>query len=618
MEIGMNKTNCPKCKKEISNDFGVQLEFCTSCGFQLKEFTEAQTIVKPMYDQKLNSPKKSFNSKYLIGCLGVGFGLVLISVLGLFGYWWYSSENTLENPAYFGKISVPETQTIRYIGDEFYDPQTLDPHILYDYDIIPALFDGLVENSNNNADLTPSLAEKWESNSDASVWTFYLRKDTKWTDGKPITADDFVYSWKRLLSPELNSRVSFPLFSIKNAEEYASSKASAEDVSIKAIDDYTLQVTLKQPTPYFDKMIADDAFRPVPKQAIEKHGENWTKPENMVTSGAFKLSEWAVDKQIVLERNPQFWDNANTKLDKIIFPFLLKEDVENWKAILPAKLYKNGEIDATKRYLSEDETYENKKDFIRYNLDGTEFMHLNMQFKPLDDKRVRKAFNLVIDQQILKGMGISSRPTTSFVPEMKNYKNADVISYDPVEARKLLAEAGFPRGKGFPELEITYNPAERNKKVAEFVQARLKIELGITLQLKSIDWKDFFKLRENREYKGLARAGWVADYSDPFNFLELMSDKNNPSGWVNEKYNELLKKANLETDEAKRYQILAEAETLMLEDYPVIPISNSNPAFLCKPYVKNFSINPLGKINWREVYIDTDFTKEFLSSQEKK
>ncbi len=607
----MNKKICPKCKVEISNDFGVQLEFCTSCGFQLKQFTEAQTILKPVYDQDSKQPQKSFNSKYLIGCLGVCFGFLILSAMGLIGFWWFSTEAGLEHPDYVGKISVPQTQTLRYLAD-WEAPKTLDHQVLTYHDITPALFEGLAQTDNFTADIDPSLAEKWESNTDSTVWTFYLRKDAKWSDGEPITADDFVYSWRRSLDPKTKSRITYMLFLIKNGEEFYTSKATADDVGVKAIDDHTLQVTLNQPTPYFDKIVADDAFRPVPKQAIETHGENWTKPENIVTSGAFKLSEWTVDKRIVLERNPQFWDNKNTKLDRIIFLFRSEEEIKNKGVDLPVKLYENGEIDVTRNHTFENAPYVGKKDFIRNKLDTTGFISLNVKIKPLDDKRVRKALSLAIDRKQAIARNSLADSSTSFIPEIKGYKNASVIRYDPIEARRLLAEAGYPDGRGFPELEYLYNISESNKETAQNVQEQLKKELGITVTLKYMDFKEFLKVRMGLEYKGLARNGWAADYSDPFNFLKLMTDKENSSGWVDEKYIEMLRKSNLEKDEGKRYQLLTEAETYLLENSPVIPLSSSPRAMFVKPYVKDFSLNPLGKINWRRVYIDTGFTEDSL------
>ncbi|MBA2737636.1 MAG: peptide ABC transporter substrate-binding protein, partial [Pyrinomonadaceae bacterium] len=500
------------------------------------------------------------------------------------------------------------SQTVRFITNE---PESLDPQLHSEAIVRNTLFDGLAEYNNKNSDLTPSLAEKWEKNADATVWTFYLRKNAKWSDGKPITANDFVYSWKRLLNPdEKLSYQSALLYDIKNAELYGTKKAKAEDVGVRAIDDYTLEVTMGKPTPYFYKNISLTVFRPVPQAAIEKFGKDWTKPENIVTSGAFKLKEFSPKNQTVVERNPQFWNNADTKLDKIIFisdetiPFGSKPG-EN-----TVKFYEEGKMDAAFIMSSPDESVKNKTDFSLIKTNGTGFLSINTSSKPFKDVRVRRAFSLAINRDKLKEKNLSQFPTDSFVPEIKGYENAKNGGYQPDEARKLLAEAGYPQGLNFPEIEYIYNTNERNRDFAEFVQAQWQNELNIKVKLVNMEIRELLKKRSALDYNGIAHDGWFGDFDDPYNFLNILyTYKNgNGTGWTDKKYAEMVEKSNLETDEAKRYKLLNEAETYLLEQQPVIPLTVSARGLLCQPYIKNLSPNPLGFINWREVYVDQNWS----------
>ncbi|CAN5510085.1 peptide ABC transporter substrate-binding protein [soil metagenome] len=605
----MNKLICQKCGVEISNEFGVTLTYCTNCGESIKnlhtektvELNEVQTLVSPPTLNQ-NAPPKSNLTRNVLGCLGLGFGAVLLSAVGIFGYWYWSEKNSV-NPDYFGKIVPPKSQTVRFVANE---PESLDPHLRPEPIISNALFDGLAEYNNQNSDLTPSLATSWERNADATVWTFYLRKDAKWSDGKPITANDFVYSWKRLLNPDEKFN-GYWLFNIKNAELYNTKKAKVEDVGVQAIDDYTLQVTMEKPTPFFDKLIALTAFRPVPRDAIEKFGKDWTKPENIVTSGAFKLTERTPKNQTVVERNPLFWDNANTKLEKIVFISDEKTPFGSEFRINPRELYEKGEIDATFTKSLPNESLKAKKDYLLEKGNGTEFININTTIKPFDDVRVRRALSLAIDREKLKENNLSNFPTTSFAPEFKGYENPKGASYNPVEARKLLADAGFPNGSNFPEIEYIYNTNETNRNIAEFFQEQWQKELGVKVKLVNLEFKEFFPKRNKFDYKGVARGGWFGDYADPYEFLNLLSEKNE-SGWNDKKYIEMLEKSNLETDQTKRYKLLIEAETYLLEQQPVIPLYNQAIAILCKPYVKNLVPNSLRQINWREVYVDPNIT----------
>ena len=558
-----------------------------------------------------NKPHKTSKLPYIIGCsiLFIGFLFIFLAIGG--GAYLYLSQDSFfkestSNPEYFGKFSVPKTQTIRYAVNYNFEAKELDPHHSNLNKIVPALFDGLAEYSNNTTSLTPSLATKWEKNTDATVWTFYIRKDAKWSNGTPITAKDFVYSWKRALNPKTSSQMAFMLYDIKNAEEYNTSKGKAEDVGIEAPDDHTLRVKLKQPTPYFDKLIAASIFRPVPQKTIESFISDWIKPQNIVTSGAFKLAESENSNEITLIRNPQFWDKDNVVLEKIIF------NTDKERAI---QKYENGEVDAVRPISSQmrdfrDKEIPTKKDFRIFKAIGVEFIYINTKIKPFDDIKVRQALNLAIDRKKLNEQQISELPTYNFVPEMEDYENVKPEEFNPDKARKLLSEAGFPNGENFPEFEYAFNKVDSNKRVAEFINEQWKKELGINAKLKSMEWSKYLAYRSYAEYKGVARGGWIGDYADPYSFLHLITTPESVRAWEDGKYKELLDKTNLETNQAKRFELMAKAEKYLLEKQPVIPISNQFNRLLSKPYVKGLSINPEGKVNWREVSVDTEFSSK--------
>jgi oligopeptide transport system substrate-binding protein len=613
-----------------------------------------------------------------------------------------------KNDPYFGKIQPPEGQVLRYITGA--EPQTLDPQFMTgtpESRIAVALFDGLVEYEEVSSQPRPSLATSWEKSADGTVWTFHLRDNAKWTDGAPLNANDFVYSWRRALSPEFAAPYASMLHVVRNGKAYNSLNAfvrdpqtgkfatesdleraqtggeslctgaepqrfdkavgdtdrskekylfvpaDAEDrarllsgdqsknkpgqpalarflegkaflpvtkeyVGVRALDDYTFEVTLEAPTAYFIKMLYHNFFRPVPRQAIEKWGDQqWVKPGHIVTSGAFKVEEWAPYEKIVVVRNPQFWDNANTKLDKIIFP-------ATEQLTTAMNLYKSGEVDCTQSNEVpppwRNQMKETKKDYKFGPYLQIEYLAVNTKIPPLNDPRVRRALSAAINRQIIADQAPGREPLMAFTPHMEGYQNAEGDGYNPDLARKLLAEAGFPNGKGFPEIEILYNTAESNKQTMEFIQAMLKKELNLKIELTNVEWRVYLeKTRSTKmEFKGMARRGWIGDYVDPNTFLDLMTSAsaNNGTAWADKKYDELLLAANAETNNEKRMAMLRDAEGYMLKAQPIIPLYVGPSSFMCKPYVKNLVPNLLDQHDWRGVYIDHDITAESLGVAE--
>lgn len=410
----------------------------------------------------------------------------------------------------------------------------------------------------------------------------------------------------------------------------------AENIGVEALDDYTLRLTLYQPAPFFLGLIPHQFFRVVHKDTVEKFGKEWTKPKNIVTSGAFKLKEHKPYDRIIMEKEPTYWDAANVKLDRIeIYP--LEE------ATTMMNLYKTNDVYALYNHTPpaawNEYVREFKDEYLNLPEVANEYYCFNVKKAPTDNPKVRQAFALAVNRQALSEFRKTTKPLFNFVPEgiLSKYDEArnkvfaeelkaNNISaedwgkrlFDAEQARKLLTEAGYPvvkDGNGwscptFPidKVSVTYNTAESNKAVAEFMQAQWKQNLGITVPLKNMEWKTFLPVRKAVDYQGMARAGWVGDYMDPYSFLNLFYRPINDSstGWSNPKYDKMLDDANKELDPQKRFEMLARAEFFMLQNQPIIPLQTQASNWIKKPFVKGFYPNPGTLHAWKFVYIEHD------------
>ena len=519
---------------------------------------------------------------------------------------------------YFGKAEPPAGQQLRYISGS--EPESLDPQVSTgqpEARVYLALYEGLTEYHPVTGEAMPAIAERWEPNADNSEFTFHLRHNARFSNGDPITANDFVWSLRRGLTPALASRAAYLAYYIKGAQAYNEGTGRAEDIGIEAVDDYTLKITLTQPLPFLGGLMAHQFFRVLPRKAIEKYGDAWTEPEHIVTSGAFKVQTWRHYDRLILVRDPMNWDAARVKLDRITFYPL--EDVTTMM-----NLYKAGEVDAvynhTVPYAWVDQI-RHLPDYMDKPEVAIEYYGINTTKPPMNDLRVRKAFNLAVDKNALAEYRRVVKPLTSFTPEgiFPKYPRPSGDGFDPQRGRDLLAEAGYRGADGkfdpakFPasSLEILYNTTESNKQTAEFVQAQWKQNLGITVPLKNMEWKTFLDERAKLRFSGFARQGWIADYMDPYSFLDLFSTPTgeNGTGWFDPKYKAMLDAANRQPDPQQRYELLAKAEAYMLEVQPVIPLWTSGSDWLKKPYVKGLYSNPIILHPWKYVYIEHDPSK---------
>jgi oligopeptide transport system substrate-binding protein len=448
------------------------------------------------------------------------------------------------------------------------EPQSLDPALtsgVPESRLCYSLFEGLVVNDAKTSLPLPGLADKWTISTDKKTYTFHLRK-ALWSDGTPITAQDFVNSWLRVLDPKTAAAYAYIIGdNIEGAKAYNSGKGSAQDVKIRAMDPQTLEVTFVGPLPYALSMLTHSAFVATPSQAIAKYGADWIKPGNFVGSGPYTLKEWKPQDRIVVVKNDKYWDSKNIKLSSITYLPIEDQNVAYDK-------YKAGEID----YLPDDSVPVGKIDEIKLRKD---YQHLagssvyyfiyNVNKPPFNDVRVRKALAMAVNRQdlvdhVLKAGDVA---TAGLVPAIQGYVTAKGNSFNLVEAKKLLAQAGFPGGKGFPKVPLIYNTSARHKMICEYIQQAWKTNLGIDVELHNLEWNTFLDTRQKTHDFLIARAGWLADYPDAGNYLDMFKTGagNNDGRYSNKKYDALMDKASKMAGGEARNKVMEQAEAILID-----------------------------------------------------
>jgi oligopeptide transport system substrate-binding protein len=506
---------------------------------------------------------------------------------------------------------LAESQVL-HLGN-FTEPATLDPEIsegVPDMNIEDDLYEGLVV-LDKEARPAPGVAESWTVSPDGLTYTFKLRENAKWSNGEPVTADDFVWSWRRAVDPATGSKYSFLYYPIKNAEDIAGgTNKDPAALGVRAVDPHTFEVTLKAPTGYFLGMIAHHLFLPINRANVEKFGRQFTRPGNLVSNGAFMLKEWTPQSRLVVVKNPQYWDADRVKLTEIdFFP------IENQNEEL--KRYRAGEVDVT-YFIPPDQV-----DFIRQNMAtelkispylGTYDYGFNLQRPPFkDNPKLRKAIALVIDRaavtdQILK---TGERPLYSWSPPgLPGYRQQPVSFVDMpmeqriAEAKKLYQEAGYGPDKPLT-VELRFNTSEINKKVAIAIASMLGKALGMKVTLANSEFKVFLEERKQKKVTEMFYEGWIGDYADPNTFAEVLQSEAglNDEGYSNPEYDRLVKAASTTVDPEKRMQILQDAEKLMMEDMPMAPIYSWVQKHMVKPYVVGYEPNVLGYVYGKDMYL---------------
>lgn len=453
------------------------------------------------------------------------------------------------------------------------EPQSLDPSKIEgvpEHRIYMALFEGLVAYDPKTANAVPGVAESWTVSADGTVYTFKLRKAT-WSDGTPITAQTFVDSWLRTLDPATGSQYAYMIgMVVKGADAYNTGSGAREDVAIKAVDESTFEVTLTGPAPYALDMMAHYAFSPLPMHAIEKLGADWIKPGNFVGNGPFVLESWTPQEKVTVIPNAKYWDKKNVHLSRIVFLPIDDNNTAYSKFVA-------GEMDWNANPpLSMLDEVKLREDYQVSPQVATYYYVFNVTTGPLKDVRVRKALTMAVDKQELvdKVMKAGQLPANSIAPTMAGYTPAVGNPFNLDEAKKLLADAGYPNGKGFPKLTVIYNTSEAHKLVAEYIQQVWKTNLGVDINIQNVEWKTFLDQRHNHDFE-ISRAGWVGDYQDPNTYHEmfLTGAGNNDGAYSNPAYDELVRKAATMSGGAERMQVLHDAEEiLMTQDQAVMPL----------------------------------------------
>ena len=478
------------------------------------------------------------------------------------------------------------------------EPQELDPHIVTgvpEHHIIMALLEGLVTYDPKDLHPLPGMAEKWEVSEDGKVYTFHIRANAKWSNNDPVTAQDFVGSFRRILTPSLASEYSYMLYPLEKGEAF--NKGEIKDfnqVGAKAIDARTLQITLHSPTPYFLSLICHPSWFAVHLPTVEKHGpvfergNRWTRPENFVGNGPFKLKSWELNKVIEVEKNETYWNAAQVKLQGIQFLPIESEDTEE-RTFRAGQLHVINQLSGPKidAYRAQSPELLRVDPYL-----GTYFYMLNVTNAPLKDKRVRRALAMSIDRgslvtNVLRG---GQLPAYAFTPPgTAGYTATAAVPYDIEGARRLLAEAGFPGGKGMVPVEILYNTLEMHKTIAETIQQMWKKNLGIEVKLRNEEWKVYLDSKRTRQFE-VARYGWIGDYVDPNTFLDMWvtNGGNNDTGWSNAEYDRLIREAGRTGDNTKRFEFFRQAEAILLDECPIIPIYFYTHPFLISPKVKGW------------------------------
>ncbi len=487
------------------------------------------------------------------------------------------------------------------------EPDSIDPALNTSVDgaiMISHLFESLIrwdDDGEGNAVLKPGIAESWEVSDDGLTWTFKLR-DAKWSDGKDITADDFVYSWNRLVDPATGADYEYMLDMVKGYDE--------KKLDISAPDPKTFVVNLNVKCPYFEEICAFPAVMPVRKDIIEAN-KTWTNsPETLVSNGAYKLEKWEHNSTLSMVKNPEYYDQDSVKAEKLAFHL---QDDQN--AIYAS--YRSGDLDFINSVPQEEiqkllDTKELKiKPYV-----GTYFVCFNTEKEPFNDPKVRKAFSLAIDRNFIVNQvtGQGQEPATAYVPsgvydangaEGDDFRtvggdyysiNDEDYEKNIEEAKKLMEEAGYKDGEGFPQIDYLYNTDENHKAIAEALQNMWQENLGVQVNLQNQDWNVFLKERKEGNYN-IARHGWIADYNDPMSFIDmwLTGGGNNDAQYKNPEFDKFVKAAKATSDPDERMENMHKAEDILIgEDNVVAPLYFYNNSYMMKPNINGLYYTPLG------------------------
>lgn len=494
------------------------------------------------------------------------------------------------------------------------EPQDLDPQIVTgvtEHHLIMSLIEGLVIEDPVDLHPIPGVAERWEISPDGLVYTFFLRKNAKWSNGEAVTARDFWESYKRILTPSLASQYAYMHHVVKNAQAYNEGKLTDfTQVGYRVVDDFTFQITLESATPYLLSLMNHTSWWPVHVPTIARHGpvyqrgNRWTRVGNFVGNGPFQLDKWRYNYSVEVKKSPTYWDAANVRLSRIHFHAIESQETEE-------RAFRAGLLHVTQPPpASKIDTYKERwPDRLKISpYLAVYFYRINVTKPPLNDVRVRRALTMAVDreslvQNVTRGGQFPANNMTP--PGTAGYHARARIPTDIAQAQRLLAEAGFPGGKGLPPIELLYNTSENHRVIAEAIQQMWKKNLGVDARLVNQEWKVYLDSQKTLNYQ-VCRAGWTGDYPDPNTFLDmwLTDGGQNETGWSSKEYDRLIKEAGRTIDQAKRYELFQRAEEILMAEVPIIPLYFYTRVALMHPALQGWHPTILDNHPYKFVYLD--------------
>jgi oligopeptide transport system substrate-binding protein len=483
------------------------------------------------------------------------------------------------------------------------EPASLDLHVVTGYpelQIVGSLFEGLVIRGQRDEPVRPGVAKSWEKSPDGKTYTFHLRQ-CQWSDGSSLTARDFVRSWRRFANPTTAAEYSSLLKVVRNGTEVRQKRMPVDSLGVSATDDSTFVVNLQFPVSFFLNLCAFEPFGPVPVDTIAKYQEKWISPEHMVCNGPFVMKSWKRNVEIVLEKNPRYWDSSHVRQSVLIFK-PVEDQLTAFNMFLSKELDWIPNVPPSKLEIAK-----KMPEFFSRPQYGTYYYIVNCKNPGYDSKDLRKALSYAIDrekivQRVQKGV---PQVATGFVPPTPGYSGPNLNLFDPAKAKAFLAKSGFGPGKQPPHLQILYNTAETHRDIAAVVQQMWKEVLGLDAEVVNYEWKVYLDNTRNLNYPALARQSWIGDFIDPITFLELYTsdNNNNRTGYSNPEYDRKINESWQLSDPAARMGKLAECEAILMEDMPVIPIYYYAITEMRNPALKGAEPNALGHYTWKDVYL---------------
>lgn len=491
------------------------------------------------------------------------------------------------------------------------EPTSFDPAIGFDavsWNALNNLMEGLTRLGDDHTP-EPAIAEDWDLSEDGKTYTFHLREDANWSNGDPVTSDDFVYAWTRLLDPDTGSAAAFLGYFIEGGEDFNSGDGSADDLGLTAVDDKTFEVQLENPTGYFLHVLTNPAFFPVNKAVAEDDPDWHTEADTFVSNGPFALDTWKHDDEMLMVKNDEYWDADAVKLDEVHWAMVDDENTEY-------QMFESDELDNSDIPADLSDELIDGDDVAIEEQGGLDFYRFNVEEEPFTNKKIRKAFALAVNREEIAEYVVKNRvePAYGFVspgfnsPDDSDFRdtNGDLVTFEPDEAEKLMKEGMEEEGYDeLPPVTLSYNTDDTNKAVAESLQNMFSDTLGVDVELENKEWNVFQE--EQKELKQqLSRSSFLFDYADPINFLEsfITDSSMNRTGWSNEEYDQLIKDAKSEKDEGKRWDLMYQAEALLAEEMPIFPVRYYNQVEVIKDGVTGLLRHPVGYLELKHADVE--------------